>query len=144
MFEVCIEAMTFETEKIVDNLKEARARFKKYFDTYGELTHCNFAGNINYYLKNNREFATKEKALSFIKKVVRETGEELRVNTELAKVKIFDDYSYLKVFRRSYTADKPITPAQWKHFLEGKRTVVEDLYVFTINEIHRTPCKMID
>ena len=131
MFEVNVEKLTFETEKNVDNLKEARARFEKYKNDY-----CDY--------ENREEFPTKEKALSYIKKIVRNTTKHPRINSELAEVKIFEDFSYLKCFRRSFTADKAITPAQWQHFLEGKRTVVEDIYIFTINEIKRIPCKMID
>ena len=130
MFEVNIERLTFETEKNVDNLKEARARFKKYKNDY-----CDY---------EKEEFSTKEKALSYIKKIVRNTTKHPRINKELAEVKIFEDFSYLKFFRRSFTADKAITSAQWQHFLEGKRTVVEEIYIFTINKLKRIPCKMID
>ena len=133
MFEVNVEKLTFETEKNVDNLKDARARFEKY--------------KKEYYIPDfteREEFPTKEKALSYIKKIVRDSTRHPRINSDLAEVKIFEDFSYLKCFRRSFTADKAITPAQWQHFLEGKRTVVEDIYIFTINEIKRIPCKMID
>ena len=133
MFEVNIEVLTFETEKNVDNLKEARARFEKYKNEY--------------YIPNfaeRKEFPTKEKALSYIKKFVRTTTAHPRINSELAEVKIFEDFSYLKFFKRSFTADKAITPAQWQHFLEGKRTLLETICIFTINEIKRIPCKMID
>ena len=134
MFEVCVEKLFFETEKIVDNLNEARARTEKRKKEVW-LYHS---------FISRKEFPTKEKALSFIKKHVRESVASVCINAELAEVKIFDDYSYLKYFRRSWTSDKPLTDAQWKHFIEGKRTVVEYIDVFTINEIHRVPCKMKD